>query len=84
MRWMAHSLICMVDGLRIRMLGWQVSTWEVVCSGFFDSIGLYAEPNAAQVEVTKRWIESNLRLIASLIMIASFIRWRSVGSSAFN
>jgi len=39
------------------MHGWQVSTWEVVCSGFFDSIGLYAEPNAAQVEVAKRWIE---------------------------
>jgi len=35
----------------------QVSTWEVVCSGFFDTVGLYAEPNAAQLATAKLWVD---------------------------
>ena len=34
-----------------------LSPWEVVLSGFFDSIGLYASPSAPQVEAARAWVE---------------------------
>merc|ERR1719190_93429 len=34
-----------------------VSTWDVVCSGFFDSIGLYAEVGASQKDIAQAWVE---------------------------
>jgi len=33
-----------------------VSTWEVVCSGFFDSVGLYQQPTQAQADEASRWV----------------------------
>lgn len=33
-----------------------VSTWEVVCSGFFDSVGLYKPTSPAQVVAAHAWI----------------------------
>ena len=33
-----------------------MSTWEVVCSGFFDSIGVYKELSVAQRQLALQWI----------------------------
>ena len=33
-----------------------LSTWEVVLSGFFDSIGLYKKPDLAQERVAREWV----------------------------
>ena len=33
-----------------------VSTWEVICSGFFDSIGLYKAVTPAQDAVARGWV----------------------------
>ncbi|KAL1527647.1 hypothetical protein AB1Y20_009033 [Prymnesium parvum] len=33
-----------------------VSTWDVVLSGFFDSVGLYTTPNAAQLDTARYWV----------------------------
>lgn len=35
----------------------KVTAWEVACSGLFDSIGLYAEPSATQIQTVQRWAE---------------------------
>lgn len=35
----------------------KVTTWEVVCSGFFDSMGLYNEVSLEQERLAKAWIE---------------------------
>lgn len=35
----------------------RVSTWEVVCSGFFDSIGLYSPVSLDQEEVAREWVD---------------------------
>ena len=34
-----------------------VSTWEVVCSGFFDTMGLYQEVSIDQVAKARDWID---------------------------
>lgn len=34
-----------------------VSTWEVVCSGFFDTMGLYETPSIEQDRYARRWID---------------------------
>jgi ABC-type molybdenum transport system ATPase subunit/photorepair protein PhrA len=34
-----------------------VSTWEVVCSGFSDSIGTYKQPSLAQATLAMAWLE---------------------------
>ena len=34
-----------------------VNTWDVVCSGFFDSVGLYEAPSVSQVKVAREWVE---------------------------
>lgn len=34
-----------------------ITTWEVVCSGFFDSIGLYQEVGASLEAQARRWVE---------------------------
>lgn len=34
----------------------RVTTWEVVCSGFFDSIGLYDGVSPAQERVAREWV----------------------------
>ena len=34
-----------------------VSTWEVVCSGFFDTMGLYNHVSIAQAERAREWID---------------------------
>ena len=33
-----------------------VSTWDVVCSGFFDSIGLYQQLEPSQVKKAREWV----------------------------
>ena len=33
-----------------------LSTWEVVLSGFFDSIGLYKKPDLAQERLAREWV----------------------------
>ena len=35
----------------------KVTAWEVACSGLFDSIGLYAEPSATQIQTVQQWAE---------------------------
>ena len=35
----------------------KVTAWEVACSGLFDSIGLYAEPTATQIQSVQRWAD---------------------------
>ena len=35
-----------------------MSTWEVVCSGFFDSLGLYDRPSDRQRSLARQWLES--------------------------
>jgi len=34
-----------------------VSTWEVVCSGFFDSMGLYEAVNLNQEDTAREWVQ---------------------------
>ena len=34
----------------------KVTAWEVVCSGLFDSIGLYVEPTSVQTRAVLEWI----------------------------
>jgi len=34
-----------------------MSTWQVVLSGFFDSIGLYKQPDFEQEKIARRWVE---------------------------
>merc|ERR1719183_1114357 len=34
----------------------KVTTWEVVCSGFFDSIGLYDSVGAHQDKIVREWV----------------------------
>jgi molybdate transport system ATP-binding protein len=35
----------------------RLTTWDVVCSGFFDSVGLYSEVSLPQEKLAKEWIE---------------------------
>ncbi|CAL1131106.1 unnamed protein product [Cladocopium goreaui] len=35
----------------------KVTAWEVACSGLFDSIGLYAEPTATQIQNVQQWAD---------------------------
>jgi molybdate transport system ATP-binding protein len=35
----------------------RVTTWEVVCSGFFDSMGLYQEVSLAEENLARDWID---------------------------
>eukprot|EP00913_Durusdinium_trenchii_P033780 g31623.t1 len=35
----------------------KVTAWEVACSGLFDSIGLYADPTAMQIETVLEWVD---------------------------
>eukprot|EP00435_Cladocopium_sp_Y103_P020124 s3567_g4.t3 len=35
----------------------KVTAWEVACSGLFDSIGLYAEPTATQIQTVQQWAD---------------------------
>ncbi|CAK0838853.1 unnamed protein product, partial [Prorocentrum cordatum] len=34
-----------------------VTTWEVVCSGFFDSVGLYSEVTSGQEAAAREWVD---------------------------
>lgn len=34
-----------------------VTTWEVVCSGFFDSVGLYSEVTPGQEAAAREWVD---------------------------
>lgn len=34
----------------------RISVLDVVCSGFFDSVGLYRHPDAGQIETARRWL----------------------------
>jgi molybdate transport system ATP-binding protein len=34
----------------------RVSALDVVCSGFFDSVGLYRHPDSGQIETARRWM----------------------------
>jgi len=34
-----------------------VNTWDIVCSGFFDSVGLYQEVSKAQENIAREWVE---------------------------
>ena len=35
----------------------KVTAWDVVCSGLFDSIGLYVEPTSVQTAAVLQWID---------------------------
>jgi molybdate transport system ATP-binding protein len=35
----------------------ETNTWDVVCSGFFDSVGLYQQVSKVQEQVAREWVE---------------------------
>ena len=37
-------------------LSMKLSTWDVICSGFFDSIGLYDRPSRTQEQIAREWV----------------------------
>ena len=35
----------------------KVTAWDVVCSGLFDSVGLYVEPTSVQTAAVLQWVD---------------------------